>query len=47
MNQAGKHTERPAGSLEDQFITLYFVWPPPAHMAGEQYNTLSAQMVWM
>lgn len=28
MIQAGKHTERPAGSLEDQFITLYFVWPP-------------------
>lgn len=42
MIQAGKHKERPAGSLEDQFITLYFVWPPlpPALVAGELYNTL-------
>lgn len=47
MIQARKHTERPAGSLEDQFITLYFVWPPPALVARELYNTLSAQMVWM
>lgn len=35
MIRVGKHTERPAGSLEDQFITLYFVWPsratPPPH----------------
>lgn len=49
MIQAGKHTERPAGSLEDQFITLYFVWPPPYPQLSwlESCTIHSAQMVWV
>lgn len=48
MIQAGKHTERPAGSLEDQFITLYFVWPSHPQLSWLESSTIhSAQMVWM